>query len=149
MNIRMSKYLIFVISGIIWYCIAIGAATIVERKDLLFGRNIWLLQLLSAVVTSTIVGATFHKSIIQFKGIKWFVLPILTLAVSTTIFGFLIWFILHEKNETYRYSIRNFYDLSLVFLFYSLTYFIWLLYPLALLTQYLIRFLLLQKPIKA
>lgn len=149
MNVRICPYVIFVISGAIWYFIY-QSTSIIIRRPFHIHYEISLLELLSAIITSIIVGTLFFKAIIQFKGSKWYWLPIYTLSVSTIVFGFLMECIRYYYGfNGPGWITNNFLNLPLVYLFYSLTYFIWFVYPLALLTQYLIRFMLLKKPIKA
>ncbi len=152
MNIRLRQYVIFITSGLIWYFIYQLIVFIVDRRSLSFHYQLELLILSSSIITSTIVGTLFLKPIINFKSSKWYWLPLFTLSFSTTLFGFFIWLILYYfigRTNEHGVFTNNFLDIPITYLFYSLTYFIWLLYPLALLTQYLIRFFLLQKPSKA
>jgi len=113
----------FVVAGVCGYAIPV------------FG-SMWFRHFLCAVLTSFIVGITFRPAILRWQGWRWYVLPLLTLLTGTGIFGFLLtcaWALTDSLESD------AFYKLPLGIVYYSMTAFLPVLYPLALLTQYLLR----------
>jgi len=113
----------FVVAGVCGYALPV------------FG-SMWLRLLLCAVLTSFIVGITFRPAILRWKGWRWYVLPFLTLLTGTAIFGFLLtcaWALTDSLDSEACYK------LPLAIVYFSMTAFLPVLYPLALLTQHLLR----------
>jgi hypothetical protein len=83
-----------------------------------------------------VVGITFQPAILSSQGWRWYVLPFLTLLTGTAVFGFLLtcsWALTDSLDS------EAFYKLPLAIVYYSMTAFLPVLYPLALLTQHLWR----------
>src|SRR5262249_48931650 len=79
--------------------------------------------------------------ILYWSGWRWDLLPLLTLLVATAAFGFLLpcaWLV----TGLFRgggVDAEAFYKTPLAFVFYSMTFYLVILYPAALLTQHLLR----------
>jgi hypothetical protein len=89
-----------------------------------------------AIISTFIVGIAFRVPILRWSGWQWYVLPLLTLLTGTSAFGFLLtlaWALTASLES------EAFYKLPLAIVFYSMTFYLFELYPLALLTQYLLR----------
>jgi hypothetical protein len=113
----------FLVSGVFGYTIPV------------FGR-MWLQHLACAIFTAFVVGSAFREPILIWSGWRWYLLPLLTLLTGTAVFGFLLtcsW----ALNESL--GSEAFYKLPLAIVFYSMTFYLPALYPLALLTQHLLR----------
>jgi hypothetical protein len=127
----MRYSILLLLSGVGWFLIA-GV----------FGYSIpvigsmWLRHLVCAVLTSFIIGISFRVPIMRWSGWRWYVLPLLTLLSGTTVFGFLLpcaWALTDSLDN------EAFWKLPLAIVFYSMTFYLVALYPLALLTQHLLR----------
>jgi hypothetical protein len=73
---------------------------------------------------------------LRWRGWRWYVLPLLTLLTGTIVFGFLVpcaWALTDSLDA------EAFYKVPLMIVFYSMTFYLMVLYPLALLTQHLLR----------
>jgi hypothetical protein len=113
----------FLIAGVLGYAIPIIG-------------GMWFRHLVCAVLTSFIVGVSFRAPILRWSGWRWYVLPLLTLLAGTTLFGFLLpcaWALTDSLDN------EAFWKLPLAIVFYSMTFYLAALYPLALLTQHLLR----------
>ncbi len=146
-NMKKYHYIALIFVGIFWFYIASifdGAIRSINSKDLHIKGDTWLPHMLCSVFTSLIIGLLFYKPICNWTKWKWFLLPILTLASSTIIFAILLnisWKIEHLFKPYYEdIELTDIIGTPLVFLFYSLTQFFIIFYPLALLTQYLVRY---------
>ncbi len=126
------KYLLLVFLGVFWYFFAV-IATRLFNLDFLTTR-LWSIEVLFAIITSVSVGLIFYNSIIKSTGKNWYILPFKTIFAASLIFGSLFTLTREPPN--------NHWSWILAFVFYSLTYFILLFYPLALLTQYLIKYII-------
>jgi hypothetical protein len=128
----MRRYpILLLVSGTGWFFVAgvLGYAIPV------FG-SMWCRHFLCAVLTSFIVGITFRTPIAHWQGWRWYVLPLLTLLAGTAVFGFLLtcaWALTDSLESD------AFYKLPLLIVYTSMTACLPLLYPLALLTQHLLR----------
>ena len=141
------RYLALILTGLFWFYIASlfdGAIRSIHNKDIHIKGDTWLPHMFCSILTSIIIGYLFYKPICSWTKWKWFLLPILTLASSTIIFGILL-----DISWSVEHLIKSYYaDIGpedilwtpLVFMFYSLTKFFILFYPLTLLTQYFLRY---------
>lgn len=113
----------FVVAGVFGYAIPV------------FGR-MWFRHFVCAIITAFVVGITFRVPISSWSGWRWHVLPLLTLPTGTAVFGFLL-----TCSWTLTESLERgaFYKLPVGIVFYSMTFCLAVLYPLALLTQHLLR----------
>jgi len=133
----MRYQLALIVSGIGWFCVA----ALLGRAVPVFGE-MWLQHLVSAVVTSLVVGFVFKKPVMMWRGWRWFVLPVLTLLTATTIFGVLLplsWMLTAKLRGSGDVDGEAFYLVPALVVFYSMTAYLVILYPLALLTQNLLR----------
>ncbi len=123
--------MLLLLSGVGWFLIA---AVFGYWIPVLGGM--WLRHLACAVLTSFVVGISFRVPIMRWSGWRWYVLPLLTLLVGTTVFGFLLpcaWALTESLDS------EAFYKFPLAIILYSMTFYLAVLYPLALLTQHLLR----------
>jgi hypothetical protein len=130
MNKRYAMLLL--ISGVAWFLIAgvLGYAIPVLGSR-------WAQHLVCAIFTAFVVGTGFRFRILHWTGWRWYLLPVLTLLTGSTVFGLLLtcsW-CLAEPGGLER---EAFYMLPLNIVFYTMA-FGWITYPLALLTQCLLR----------
>ena len=126
-----------ILSGLCWF----GVAALLGSAVPILGE-MWLQHLVSALITSLLVGYTFKRPIRSWIGWRWYILPLLTLFVATALFGLLVptsWWLTSIIRQTRDLDGEAFYFVPLYMLFYSLTFWLFLLYPLALLTQTLLR----------
>ncbi|OAQ42379.1 hypothetical protein A5893_04525 [Pedobacter psychrophilus] len=130
MKLILIKYLLLSSLGVLWYYFALITTELFGIRILT--TRLWSLGVLFAIITSVSVGITFYKAILKSKGTSWYLLPFLTIFFASLMFGSLYTAFIDRPYNSWSWI--------LAFVFYSLTYFIWLFYPLALLTQYLIRF---------
>lgn len=129
MNKRYS--ILLLISGTGWFLVA----GVVGYAIPVFGR-MWFQHLLCAIFTAFVVGIAFRAPILSWSGWRWYVLPLLTLLTGTAVFGILLtcsWALTESLDR------EAFYKLPLGIVFYSMTSCLPVLYPLALLTQHLLR----------
>ncbi len=123
--------ILLLVSGSGWFVVA----GVFGHAIPVFG-SMWFLHLVCAVLTSFLVGIAFRVPILRWSGWRWYVLPLLTLLTGTTVFGFLLpcaWALTESVDG------EAFYRLPLAIVFYSMTFYLAVLYPLALLTQLLLR----------
>jgi len=133
----MKYNLALIVSGICWFCIAAVLGVSVP----IIGE-MWLQHLLSAVVTSLLVGFLFRKPVMTWRGWRSYLLPLLTLFSATTLFGVLLpvsWQVTAALQGRGDVDGQAFYLVPASVVFYSMTAYLLLLYPLALLTQTLLR----------
>ena len=126
------------ISGLCWFCVA----AIVGHDIPIIGRNLWLPHLICALITSVAVGYMFRKPITTWYGLGWYFLPLLTVLAATTLFGFLVpisWWVKSKIEQSGGVDGEAFYFLPFYIILYSMTVWLVVLYPLALLTQTLLR----------
>ena len=136
-GMRKRYLILLLISGAGWFFVAgiLGYAIPV------FG-SMWLQHLVCAILTSLVVGSTFRAPILRWMGWRWYLLPLLTLLTGTAVFGFLLtgsWHLTESLRGEVGLENDAFYKLPLAIVFYSMTSFLPVLYPLALLTQHLLR----------
>jgi len=133
----MRYSLSLIVSGIGWFLIAAilgGGVPIVGEM--------WLQHLISAVVTSLVIGFLFRKAVMTWRGWRRYILPLLTLLSATTLFGFLLplsWQVTSVLQGRGDVDGQAFYQFPALMVFYSMTAYLLILYPLALLTQNLLR----------
>jgi hypothetical protein len=123
--------ILLLVAGTGWF----GVAGVCGYAIPVFG-NMWFWHLLCAVLTSLSVGITFRSAILRWQDWRWYALPLLTLLTGTAVFGFLVtcvWALADSLDS------EAFYKLPLAIVFYSMSAFLPVLYPLALLTQHLLR----------
>ena len=133
----MKYNLALIVSGICWFCIAAVLGVSVPIVG-----EMWLQHLLSAVVTSLLVGFLFRKAVMTWRGWRRYILPLLTLLSATTLFGVLLplsWQVTSAIRGHGDVDSEAFYLVPASVVFYSMTAYLLLLYPLALLTQNLLR----------
>jgi len=126
-----------VVSGVCWFCVA---AVLGPAVPLL--GEMWLQHLFSALVTALAVGFLFKKALTTWRGWRWYILPILTVLSASTIFGFsveLSWRLTEAIRGREHFGSERFYFLPAMFVLYSMTVYLLILFPLALLTQTLLR----------
>ena len=126
-----------IISGLGWFCVA---AALGGSVPILGGM--WLQHLVSAVITSLVVGFVFKKPVMTWRGSRRYILPVLTLLTATTLFGVLLplsWMVTAALKGSGHTDGEAFYLVPALLVFYSMTVYILILYPLALLTQNLLR----------
>jgi hypothetical protein len=129
MNTRYS--ILLLISGACWFVVAGICGYAIPVFD-----GMWLQHFAFAVLASFVVGMAYRGPLFRWSGWRWYVLPLLTLLTGTTLFGFLLacsWAMSQSLDW------EGFYELLLIIVFYSMTSFLVVLYPLALLTQHLLR----------
>jgi hypothetical protein len=121
--------------GLCWTALAYGLG--VTRGEI-------GIPLVCGLVTSFVVWSVVSFDIQNSRGWQWFALPFFSLVVGILVFVSLIqvaWWLRDVLFEVQpRYSHINGYWLGpFVCLFYALTIYIWIIYPLSLLTHYLLR----------
>ncbi len=132
-----TRYIILLtLSGSAWFFVAgvVGAAVPI------FGDH-WFQHFVCAIITSLAIGIIFRSSILHWSGWRWYLLPLLSLMLATAVYGFLLpcsWFVTSFTHGGGVDS-EGFYMIPMMFVFYSMTSFLVILYPLALLTHYLLR----------
>ena len=126
------------ISGLGWFCVA----AILGHDIPIIGREMWLPHVVCALITSLCIGYTFKKPIATWHGLRWYLLPFLTILGATTLFGFLVpisWWVKSKIERSGGVDGEAFYLLPFYIILYSMTVWLVVLYPLALLTQTLLR----------
>lgn len=123
--------ILLLISSACWFVVAGICGYAIPVFD-----GMWFQHFVCVVLTSFVVGFAYRGPMFRWSGWRWYALPLLTLVTGTTVFGILLtcgW-ALTESLES-----EAFYELPLMIVFYSMTSFLVVLYPLALLTQHLLR----------
>ena len=121
------------LSGIGWFIVAAALGSGVPILG-----EMWVQHLISAIVTSLAVGYMFKKPLMTWRGLWWYMLPILTLLSATTLYGFLLplsWSVTAAIKGSGNVDGQAFYQIPAMMVLYSMTVYIVVLYPLALLTQ--------------
>ena len=135
---RVPYYLALAVSGVCWF----GVAGVLGSAIPIFGE-MWAQHLVSAIITSLAVGYIFKKLVMTWLGWRWYVLPILTVLVASALYGLLVpsswWAADMMQRGDFRVEGEAFYFIPPVMVFYSMTVYIVILYPLALLTQTVLR----------
>jgi|GEM_PF-4789528 len=131
------KYIFaLVVCGICWF----GVAAVLGSGIPVLGE-MWLQHLMSAVITSLVVGLIFQKPIMTWQGWWRYILPFLTILSATTLFGLLLplsWWVMAKRGGSGDVDGEAFYLVPAWVVFYSMTIYLLILYPLALLTQNLL-----------
>jgi len=125
-----------VVSGICWF----GLAAVLGSAVPILGE-MWLPHLISAVITSLVVGLIFQKPLMTWHGWWRYILPFLTILTATTLFGLLLplsWWVTAKIVGSGDIDGEAFYLIPAWVVFYSMTIYLLILYPLALLTQNLL-----------
>ena len=133
----MRYSLALIVSGLGWFCVA---AVLDDTVPVLC--DMWLQHLVSAVITSLMVGFIFRKPVMTWRGRWRYLLPVLTLLSATILFGILLplsWMVTAALEGRGNPDGEAFYLVPAFLVFYSLTAYILILYPLAWLTQNLLR----------
>lgn len=133
----MRYNLALIVSGIGWFCVA----AVLGRAVPILGE-MWLQHLASAVVTALVVGFLFKKPVMTWRGWRRYILPVITLLSATTLFGVLLplsWKLTATLRGSGGVDGEAFYFMPALIVFYSMTAYLLILYPLALLTQNLLR----------
>jgi len=125
-----------VLSGSIWFLAAGAVGSAVP----IFGE-MWLPHWICAIFTAFVVGTLLNGPIHQWKGWRWYALPLLSLGIATLLYGFLLpcaWLLVAWRHGG-GVDAEAFYKTPLIFAFYSMTFYLVLFYPMALLTQCLMK----------
>jgi hypothetical protein len=133
----MTYLLLLVVSGFCWF----GVAAVLGPAIPIWGA-MWPQHLIAAIVTSVLIGVIFRRPIFAWRGPRWYLLPVLTLATAAGLYGLLVpisWWLTDSINGKGGIDGQAFYQLPMFMIFYSLTLYLIVLYPLALLTQTLLR----------
>jgi hypothetical protein len=136
-------FLALIACGVFWFLVA----GVLGQGVPIFGQ-LWLQHLIVAIVTALVIGYLFKKPLERWQQWLWYVLPILTLLVASALFGLLVavsWG-LTEMMKSKGIDGEAFYLLPGLFVLYSMTTYLVVLYPLALLTQTLLRRFCLPRP---
>jgi hypothetical protein len=99
--------------------------------------SLWLLYFICAILTAFVVGIAFRVPILRWSGWRWYLLPLLTLLTGTAAWGFLStcsWHLTESLRGEVGLERAAFYQRPLTIVFYSMTWFVPMFYPLALLT---------------
>jgi hypothetical protein len=94
------------------------------------------------ITTALVVGYVLRGWIKRLRGWRWFALPLLSIAIATMTFGLLlppVWWLVDLRPQGLGIDSEAFWKTPLMFGFFSLTVYIWLMYPASLLTHYLLR----------
>ncbi len=119
-------------SGLIWFLVAAALGSAVP----ILGET-WFPHLICAIVTAFVVGSIFRTAIFSWSGWRWYALPLLTLFVASGLFGFLLplsWSLTGASVDS-----EAFYITPLSFIIYAMTLYLVILYPIALLTQLMLK----------
>lgn len=131
------KYIFaLVVSGICWF----GVAAVLGSGVPILGE-MWLEHLISAVITSLVVGLIFQKPLTAWQGWWRYILPLLTILSATLLFGLLLplsWWVTAKIRGSGSVDGEALYLIPALVVFYSMTIYLVILYPLALLTQSLL-----------
>ena len=124
-------------SGTAWFFIAgvFGGAVPI------FSGELWIQHLACALFTAYVVGIALKNPILYWTGWKWYVLPLITLLMATIVFGFLLpcsWLLTNTFSGD-GVDGEAFILIPFIFVFYSMTYYLALLYPLAMATQCILK----------
>ena len=132
----MNYIFALVVSGICWF----GVASVLGSGVPILGE-MWLQHLISAVITSLVVGIIFRKPLMTWQDRCRYILPFLTILSATTLFGLLLplsWWVTAKIAGTGNVDGEAFYLVPAWVVFSSMTTYLLILYPLALLTQNLL-----------
>lgn len=122
-------------SGLIWFLVAAALGSAVP----ILGEE-WFPHLICAIVTAFAVGFIFGTAIFSWSGWRWYALPLLTLFVASGLFGFLLplsWSLTGTSGTSV--DSEAFYKMPLSFIVYAMTLYLVILYPIALLTQLMLK----------
>lgn len=125
------------ICGVVWFLIAGFAGSSFP----IFGE-MWIQHLLCALITSLCIGLLLKNSIASYTGWRWYILPILSLLLGTFIFGLLLpfsWLITQWITGNGGVDLEAFYKIPFLIVLFSLTLFLPIFYPAALLTNSVLR----------
>ncbi|HAL57304.1 MAG TPA: hypothetical protein DCP63_12765 [Bacteroidetes bacterium] len=125
------------VCGVVWFLIAGFAGSSLP----VFGE-MWIQHLLCALTTSLCVGFLLKKSIACYAGWRWYVLPLLSLFLGTSLFGLLLpssWLITQWITGNGGVDLEAFYTIPLFMVLFSLTLYLPIFYPAALLTNSALR----------
>ena len=135
----MGRYTIrLLVSGIAWFLIA----GIFGKSVPIITRELWIYHLVCALLTANVVGIALQRPIVNWTGWKWLMLPLITILLATFVFGLLLpcsWLLYSLFSGGGGVDGEAFTKLPFLFVFYSMTYFLIFLYPLAMATQYFVR----------
>ena len=133
----MRYFVALIVSGICWFCLA----GLLGQSVPIIGA-MWPEHLISAVVTSLVIGYLFKRPLINWQNLRWYMLPFLTIFFAAALFGLLLplsWSVTATIRKTGNVEGEAFYWMPSMFVLYSMTVYLLVLYPLALLTQTLLR----------
>src|SRR4051812_39378872 len=123
----MRYNLALIVSGIGWFCVA---AVIGDSVPII--GEMWLQHLISAVITSFVIGFLFRKAVMTWRGWRRYILPLLTLLSATTLFGFLLplsWQVTSMLQGRGNVDGQAFSQFPAFLVFYSMRVYILILYP--------------------
>jgi hypothetical protein len=136
MSVRYATTLFF--CGTSWFIIA---AVLGESVPIL--GKMWLQHYVAAVFTAYVLGLLLKKPLRYWEGWPWYGLPFVSLILGISLFGFLLpcsWLLTAwVTGSGGGVDADAFYTIPLTLLFYSMTYYIIMLYPLAFITQWILR----------
>ncbi|MDB6023541.1 MAG: hypothetical protein JWQ04_3398 [Pedosphaera sp.] len=133
----MRYQIIFFFSGCVWFLIAGITGTAVP----VFGDR-WFTHLIDAVITGLAVGNLTKPLLSRCFGTRnWFALPFLSVLLGTAIFGLLLpvsWAIASLVKGNGMVEGSAFYQVPLILIIYSMSIYLPIFYPLALLNNRII-----------
>ena len=128
---RYFSWLVF--CGLAWGAVSLGLLDYVTPTA----------TMLASVATALVVGYAQRRELRQAKGSTWYVLPLLSVLIAMATYGVLEpaaeWLVGGKTWNSDRVEISAFWGYPLGFVWYGLTILIWLTYPLALATHFLLR----------
>jgi hypothetical protein len=100
-------------------------------------------SILASVATALIVGYVQRSKLRRTQGAAWYALPLLSILIAMAAYGVLEpvaeWLLDGRTWNSDRVEVSALWEYPLGFMFYGLTLFVWLTYPLALATHFLLR----------
>ena len=125
--------ILLLITGAGWFLVAVAAGYVTNVF-----QGLWLPYFVSAIPAAFVVGVAFRVPILRWSGWRWYLLPLLTLLTGTAVFGLFLACSWHLTEEG-GLDCEAFYQIPFWIVFWSMTGGLPVLYPLALLTQHLLR----------
>lgn len=130
----MRYYAVSMLSGCAWFVVAGLAGYAIP----VFGE-MWFPHLVDAVVTGLVTGILIKPLLLRCHGTRnWYAVPFLSVFLGMLIFGWFIpvsWQIAALINGNGGVDAQAFYQIPLMVVLYSMTAFLPIFYPLALLNN--------------